>query len=456
MAEQKHLVERAYLSQLVFELYRGIGQDSDGYTCVEKLLRSIPSLPRQSSEEILDRIKIASAEAACSMYHPGLVPLVSCQSCRPRLDSYLLHDTLILDISETIEGRPISQFQQSLITPSASLGRCNLLIVVTEDVSDDHAKGYCLAALGITPETLVQTRKAILKGSPIWEFSDGFISHYVWLVSKRPPLESGDIDLIFDLLCARIKIDYLVRTAADSFAQGKVHYANIETRLRDISLLSLGLSDPAERKQRIDILESHLSYLPHYSYMLAGCERDMDTQLLGIQDNVANAKNCCKQLLLEGDTFLCDDFLLQECAMHQRQIQHDLRVLAPGRRYADQAIDAIRVMVTIDSQKQQVELEQRENAREQSLRKTLTIVGSGLSISGLAAQSRSRPTEEILKRTEQTLSIQALDASNPFYSASLWISDIGIYASMGIMAAFLVYLGLRLAGKWNLAGKLFR
>jgi hypothetical protein len=110
-----------------------------------------------------------------------------------------------------------------------------------------------------------------------------------------------------------------------------------------------------QRAQRIAQLEKHLSALPHHSHGLARSERDLDHHLLLIGDSQANAQ-LSATYLPSSDTFL-QTYFADDCAIHRRQIEHDLKVLRPGRRYADQAIDAIRALVALDSQKQQMELE---------------------------------------------------------------------------------------------------
>lgn len=120
--------------------------------------------------------------------------------------------------------------------------------------------------------------------------------------------------------------------------------------------------------------------------------------------------------------------------IHLRQIEHDLKVLSPGRRYADQAIEAIRAMVGLDSQKLQMERQEQENNREKRLRKDLAIVGSGLAVSSIAASTRSRPTEKFLAHRVPHF------AKSPYkpWPEILWLADIGILAFLGLLSAFLV------------------
>jgi hypothetical protein len=132
--------------------------------------------------------------------------------------------------------------------------------------------------------------------------------------------------------------------------------------------------------------------------------------------------------------FFRSPYFAEDCAIHLRQIEHDLNVLSPGRRYADQAIEAIRAMVGLDSQKLQMERQEQENNREQHLRKDLAIVGSGLAVSSIAASTRSRPTEKFLTHRVPDY------AKSPYkpWPEILWLADIVILALLGLLSAFLV------------------
>lgn len=212
---------------------------------------------------------------------------------------------------------------------------------------------------------------------------------------------------------------------------GLADYQQIERRLAEIQQ-QLPNTTAEQRAQRIALLEEHLSALPHYSHGLARSERDLDHHLLVIGDSQANAQ-LSATYLPASDTFL-HTYFADDCAIHLRQIEHDLKVLRPGRRYADQAIDAIRALVALDSQKQQMELEEQDAQREKRLQKLLAILASGLAISGIAASTRSRPTEKFLQRH---IPQYAKPPHQP-PAEVLWLADIALIALLGVMSAFLV------------------
>ena len=76
-----------------------------------------------------------------------------------------------------------------------------------------------------------------------------------------------------------------------------------------------------------------------------------------------------------------------------------LRLVFRGQQHQPPLpIDAIRALVALDSQKQQMQLEEQDAQREKRLQKLLAILASGLAISGIPAYTRSRPTEKFLQR----------------------------------------------------------
>ncbi|MCT0206430.1 hypothetical protein [Synechococcus sp. CS-1332] len=448
MVNPNQPVEFACLDQLVFQLHHGLGKpvDHDG---IDRLLGVVPGLSDQHRKEIIRALIRASNSS--SRFHPGLTPLAPGDGfyaldpaghCHPevlqKVEPFLLHDTFILDLSSTVANKPVSLLRGCRYPLTSSLGQCTLLTIISDNASEEFAADMIVGVLGIAELELSRTE--ILRGSPIREFSEGNTTHYIWIKSKQDS-DGSEVQHILNMLSCRAKIDFVVQQSAICFSEGKRHYDAIESHLSQISELKISDNDHQARQKRIQILEDHLAALPDHAHQLSRCERDMSIHLLTLIDNVANARNSIPFLLLEGDTFM-GGFIDQDCPIHQRQIEHDLKVLSPGRLYADQAISAIRTIVTLDSQKQQLALEEAEKAREQTIRKTLTIVGSGLTISGLAASTRPRPTEKLLQRLQRPHHQPAVPSPE-----LLWLSDIAIHASLGLLAALLMYL------IWSLGGR---
>jgi hypothetical protein len=467
MADLSPSVEYACLDQFVFELIHGLGptpgqeehhadpsRETGREPSTKRLLDAL-KIPPQAHRSILSNLQCKAAGTSSNRFHCGLMPLLSDEhggsenktpllmnpplGISQTLSPYLLHDTLILDLESSLEQQPVSELRSCPVDLNPSLGQCFLLLVVADSSSDALAHAYCQDAFGIKDS---QPNKAELLGAPIWEFVRAGISHYVWIRPSKA-LDGSALPHILNRLCCRAKIDHAVDQAAAAYHKGLVDYQQIERRLAEIHQL-LPNTSAEQRAQRIALLEEYLSALPHHSHGLARSERDLDHHLLLIGDSQANAQ-LSATYLPSGDSFL-HAYFADDCAIHLRQIEHDLMVLRPGSRYADQAIEAIRAMVTLDSQKQQMELEEQEAQREKRLQKSLAILASGLAISGIAASTRSRPTEKFLQRHIPHF---AQPAQKP-PAEVLWLADIALIALLGVMTAFLV------ASLWGRAESLQR
>jgi H+/gluconate symporter-like permease len=79
-----------------------------------------------------------------------------------------------------------------------------------------------------------------------------------------------------------------------------------------------------------------------------------------------------------------------------------------------------------------MELERQEKQRDRSLQRTIFFIGAALSISGLAAATRPRPSAKLLATfVPQPPSLPA---------AGLWLADIAIHSLIGLAAALVVLL----------------
>jgi hypothetical protein len=455
MADLNPSVEYACLDQFVFELNHGLGPtpgqeqhyaDPSGETAressTERLLDAL-AIPPQAHRSILGNLQSNTAGSSPIRFHSGLIPLLSDELWRSEnktpllrnpphaisqtLSPYLLHDTLVLDLESSLEQQPVSALRSCPVDLNPSLGQCFLLLVVAASSSDALAHAFCQDAFGIKDSQPIKTE---LLGAPIWEFVQDGTSYYVWIRPSKA-LDASALPHILNRLCCRAKIESAVDQAGAAFQRGLADYQQIERRLAEIQQL-LPNTTAEQRAQRIALLEEHLSELPRHSHGLARSERDLDHHLLVIGDSKANAQ-LSSTFLPSSDTFL-HTYFADDCAIHLRQIEHDLKVLRPGRRYADQAIDAIRALVTLDSQKQQMELEEQDAQREKRLQKLLAILASGLAISGIAASTRSRPTEKFLQRHVP----QYAKPPHQPPAEVLWLTDIALIALLGVMTAFLV------------------
>lgn len=493
MAAPLPSAEFASLTQLLFHLQNGLGSAAPTHALAE-LLAAFPSLAPEDQRLIhntfvhLDRYNTnVSALSARSNGpgHPGLQHLVPTGDHAVRLacpgpleqtlSPYLLHDTLVVDLTSILRTQPSSSPPAqplSLLCPAPlafqpSLGQCFILYLQ----ANDHSLAFAEASVrAVGPPELVFRGEATLLGRPIVEFSDGRCSWYLWLDHPgKPFLEEQDGSYqqhLINLLCCRAKMDFAVRASRQAFMAGLSHYQAIETRATQISARnhhshpslrpsssSLGplheghpikqdrpseqAENHTEPSRRIAVLEEHLTVLPDHGLSLARCERDITTHRLTFTTNAFNAAQARRYLLREGDTFL-QSFLEQEGPTWLSQMDHDLQVLRSGERYIEQLISSLRAVVALDGQKLQRELEEKEKQRDRRLQLTIFFVGAALSISGLAAATRPRPAAKLLSLFPHSpLGVNPL---HPPAAAGLWLADILIHFLIGCLGAALVLL----------------
>jgi hypothetical protein len=460
----------ACLTQLLFHLHSGVGAVAPAGT-LSDLLNAIPSLASNDRRVIEDTFEIQPPPSD-GPGHPGLQPLVPGENHSVRLQNlghlkqtfspFLLHDTFVFDISSELRGQPLSLLRQAPISFEASLGQCFILYLQAKDPSLAFVEA---CARDVGPLELVSSGEATLLDRPIWEFSDGLRTWHLWLDDPHKPIgQEFDQQHLLNLLCCRAKMEFAARASRRAFHAGLNHYQFIEARAAQIALLErerqqplsqtsspLGPLEPAkppehsEQLKRISFLEDHLTVLPQLGLQLARCERDITTHRLTFTTNAFNADQAAKALLQKGDTFQ-KSFLQQEGPTWRSQMDHDLQVLSSGQQYAEQLINSLRAIVALDSQKLQIKLEGEEKLRDRILQQTIFFVGAALSISGLAAATRPRPTAKLLSTF--------FPHHKPNMPAEwLWLGDITIHFFIGLSAALLFLLVWLVWGKRPMASR---
>ena len=493
MAAPPPNIEFASLTQLLFHLQAGLGSAAPTNALAE-LLAAFPTLAPEdqwlitTTFEDLDRINTIPSDLSARSNgpgHPGLQPLVPSGSHAVRLacpgpleqtlSPYLLHDTLVVDLTSILRtqpsssppAQPLSLLRTAPLAFQPSLGQCFILCLQAKDHSLAFAEA---SARAVGPPELVLCGEATLLSRPIFEFSDGRCSWYLWLDHPgKPFLEDEDQRYqqhLINLLCCRAKMDFAACASRQAFKAGLSHYQAIEERATQIAALnhhsqpslrpspsSLGplheahptkqnkppdqAENDTEQARRIAVLEDHLTVLPDHGLSLARCARDITTHRLTFTTNAFNAAQARRDLLRNGDTFF-QSFLEQEGPTCLSQMDHDLQVLRSGERYAEQLISSLRAVVALDGQKLQRELEEKEKQRDRSLQLTIFFVGAALSISGLAAATRPRPAAKLL--TLFSPSPAGVNPLPPPASAVLWLADIIIHFLIGCLGAALVLL----------------
>jgi hypothetical protein len=477
----------ASLTHLRFHLHLSLGSGATA-SDLTQLFADLEGLAQKDDPRIYEVITTLKANAAnqSETGHPGLQPLVAAGdhsltlpsngSLKRTLSPYLLHDTIIIDVTSTLRKQDYAQ-PLSLLRPvntlalQPSLGECYILYVQNKDLQSHNsyrsiAEAYAHA---VCPLGLIFCSETILMNRTIVEFSDRRCTWFVWLDNLnynflQDEADSGWQQHFLNLLCCRAKINYAARASGQAFKAALKDYQAIEKSTAEIAafehisqqkLLPLSGStaslsthlprqlhryeertdESSEQAKRIAQLESYLTTLPEQALSLARCQRDISTHRLTLTTNAFNAAEASRVLLNKNDTFL-KGFLQQEVPTWLRQIDHDLQLLRSGQRYVQLLLSSLRAVVTLEDQKLQRVLDDREKERDRILQRTIFFVGAALSISGLAAATRPRPAARLIS----ILSIGPTGgkASNTIGAAALWLGDILIHFVIGCVGATLV------------------
>jgi|AGSF01.1.fsa_nt_gi hypothetical protein len=177
---------------------------------------------------------------------------------------------------------------------------------------------------------------------------------------------------------------------------------NIEVELRKIMKLDTQaetseLDLEGLKKQLITLIK----IAPKYTLKLRNLEYALNT----VNINVGNYQRILKrfQQETEDDLEFFVRFLNRECHTFPTQIQADLNYLKPASNLLDQAISSIRGLVEIEQAKlDQIKAdilrtnEDNERKRDQSLERTISTLGVGLGVGGIASSITSAYIEKPL------------------------------------------------------------
>ena len=297
---------------------------------------------------------------------------------------------------------------------------------------------------------------------------------------------------LVDLLCSQKKIQFAYYQARQRYKKGEQYYQRIEpivqqfsqwetekdrqlqqelndliekTRNRKRKRLLQGLSDDSAMttsnkttayldryndrrlearlqklsQQQLEQLEQWLVQIPENSVNYTLCLRDIKTQLTTIEINRQNYQTSLQRLQNlnpDGDDLVFwSNFLTVDSHRFQQQVSYDLEYLLPGKELFEPTIDSIRGLVEISAQKQQIAAEKKEKERERSIGVWVTVVGSGLAVSGISSSVMSQQPAELLFDYSQLKNYQQHWYGNPF---SLLFLNLLFHSVIGILSAILV------------------
>ncbi|AOX01225.1 hypothetical protein BJP34_18860 [Moorena producens PAL-8-15-08-1] len=226
---------------------------------------------------------------------------------------------------------------------------------------------------------------------------------------------------------------------------------------------------------RLEQLKQKLTEMPSKTFDYAGYLRDMEDHKNAIATNAHNYDYWLEKIRehsLEDDSIkFLEDFLNQRTKRFEKQIQTDLNYLKPGQQLFDQMLGSIRGIVDIEQaecdralekalrdkekadQAREKQLEsirhQEQKAaekREKNLERWITLVGTGLAVSGISSQTDAKPIESVIA---QLYSKESLDF--PTAGVTPWLTYsvvfVLVHVGVGLIAAFIMDRFLKLVSK---------
>ncbi|WRH68787.1 MAG: hypothetical protein RSE13_12005 [Planktothrix sp. GU0601_MAG3] len=205
-------------------------------------------------------------------------------------------------------------------------------------------------------------------------------------------------DWIIHSLCCRHKILYIYHKAEQANQTARKQYVQIEKKIEEFSQAI------AKPETRLETFKEMLNSIPidllNYSRSL----RDLKTLSTSLSTNITNYKTCLRKILTPEDQVkFWQEFGDRTCKQYQTQIEINLNYLSPGQDLLEQLINTIRGLVEIEQaeidQKNAIELsknEKEEAKRDQSLELTISTLGVGLGVGGIASSITSAYIEKPL------------------------------------------------------------
>ena len=317
----------------------------------------------------------------------------------------------------------------------------------------------------------------------------------VWLANEAQTLDKealGDYyQPLVDLLCSQKKIQLAYYQSRQRYKEGEQYYRQIEpivqqfsqweteknnqlqqelkgliekTRNRKRKKLLQGLIDNSASaisnkttaylqqyndrrleaklqqlsQQQLQQLEQWLVQIPEISVNYTLCLRDIKTQLTTIEINRINYQTSLQGLQnlnpKRDDLAFLSKFLTADSDRFEQQVSYDLDYLLPGKELFEPTIDSIRGLVEISAQKQQIAAENKQKERERSIGVWVTVVGSGLAVSGISSSVMPK-SAELLFDYYQIENYQQNWYGNSF---SLLFLNLLFHSAIGILSAILV------------------
>ncbi|MDY6940403.1 MAG: hypothetical protein SWY16_22450 [Cyanobacteriota bacterium] len=381
------------------------------------------------------------------------IPSGSSRQLRGTVYPLQIHDSYAVDITLRFPELHIELEQLQYLNPQgclqfdrsfSSLGRTLIFFAQPDDKVEDFEALSEDCITSILPESdrnfYELSSHGKFLGSPIFEYqpieteSAGFNSIFIWFncTTETEALEEeGEYyqPLIY-YLCCRSKIDYAYAQSRQCDKDSRSLYREFADKLKELHQL------PDDRQQRLGQLKTLLSNLPQTSLEYADFLQDLELHRVAIQTNYTNINSTLEDLqkisLPQDDI----DFLKTTNSAPQfiAQIQTDLAYLQPNRGLFQQAIDTIRGTVEIDrTELDRASIEAGEK-RQQRLELFITVVSTGLAVSGISSQVAHEPTLNVLTQLVPDRLCPNFQPESSNYLCSI-VLPISAHLLLGILVA---------------------
>lgn len=369
-----------------------------------------------------------------------------------------IHDTYAVDLTfryrETVEFAQLRSLNPADQLQS-SLGKTLLLFAkpvnVPESAYQDFASQCVVALLAGTNDNPNLLSQGQLFGSPLFEYENDQenprerVHILVWLNCHPETLQcigqSEAYHALLTLLCCRHKILYAYHQSRQCNSTAWELYSQLEQKVEE-------LVQPPE--ETLEQLKEWLKKIPQIAFEYAKYLRDIEDHYNTISDNAKNYASRLEKIqalsLPNDDLASLQNFLRHTCKPLQNQIKVDLRYLTPGQSLFQQMTDTIRGLVEVQQAERdralQEDLRRSEEAaqkREQKLQLWITLVATGLAVSGISSQVQPQPVETFLNYRQPSGSTVCPNAG---FSSCLFYSflDVMIHVLFGVAAALLLRL----------------
>jgi hypothetical protein len=303
--------------------------------------------------------------------------------------------------------------------------------------------------------------KGTFLGSPIFEYKpineDGerFNSIFIWLCSYD---ESNQLETdgkyyqpLINLLCCLSKIDYVYGLSRGCNKDARKRYRELAAELQKLNQLSAG------QEERLQQLKTWLLTLPKTALEYDNLLRDLELHRAAIETNYENYKFWIDQLqeiALPEDDLKFWELTTDSIDRFLEQIKIDLAYLRPNQSLFQQAIDTIRGTVEIEQAEIDRFSEDAAQNRQQRLELLVTVVSTGLAVSGISSQVANEPAITILSQWFPGYFSPNPQPTSPDYLFSSF-SPVAFHLFLGILVA-IPFGAIVWSLQTNLIGKMVR